>query len=91
MSKMSVPKSVLVDELDLPWNEDIVLQDRSVGTRRWSEDREIVFKYKDKFWMTYYSVGLTEQQDERPWEYEDEVELVEVHQVEKVVKVWKPV
>jgi len=42
--------------------------------------------------MTHYSVGATESQWERPWEYEgEEIECTEVHQIEKLIKVWESV
>jgi len=42
-------------------------------TSRWSLMKWQVFKYEDKFYSTNYSEGLTEQQDERPYEYEDDM------------------
>lgn len=41
--------------------------------------------------MTTYSEGATEYQDERPWEYEDEVKCTEVELKEAKVKKWMPV
>ena len=41
--------------------------------------------------MTTYSEGATEYQDERPWEYEDEVKCTEVELKEVKVKKWIPV
>lgn len=82
-------KNYLVNELDLPWTaeEDIV-----IGTRRWSTDHEIVFKDNDgKFYKTRYSVGSTEIQDERPWEYDNQVECVEVVKKSVTVMKWVPV
>jgi hypothetical protein len=49
---------------------------------------EIVFKYKDKFYLATYSKGLTEYQNEYPWDYDNEVECAEVVQKEVVVKKW---
>jgi hypothetical protein len=60
-----------------------------VDTSRWSIHYERVFKYDGKFYRTHYSVGATEQQDERPYEYEDdEIECEEVFPVEKTVTVY---
>jgi len=81
-------KSFLMDELDLPYS---ALEDDIVDTSRWSENHDIIFEHEGKFYNTGYSCGLTEQQDESPWEYEDEIECVEVHQVERLIKVWEPV
>lgn len=80
-------KQELLDN-ELPWE---ALEDRIIGNSRWSIAHEIIFKLNDKFYRTTYSVGATEQQEERPWEYQDEVECQEVQQVDKVVKVWEPI
>ena len=85
---MKFKKEILIDELDLPYS---ALEDNIIDTTRWSEIHEIVFKLDDKFYQTSYSKGSTEMQDEGPWDDEDEVECTEVHQVDKVVKVWEPV
>lgn len=57
---------------------------------RWSIGYEKVFKYEGKFYITYYSRGATEYQDEAPYEYDgEEIECVEVVPVEKVVTVYE--
>ena len=82
-------KDYLMDELDLPWCNTIF--DRIVNTTRWSIIHEIVFEDKGKFYRTTYSVGATEMQWEKPWEYEEEVECEEVELREVTVKKWIPV
>ena len=83
-------KDYLVNELDLPYENTIV--DRIVDTTRWSIIHEIVFEDKGKFYMTTYSEGATEMQDERPWEHDnDEIECTEVELKEVKVKKWIPV
>jgi len=82
-------KNYLVNELDLPWTAE---EDRIIGNGRWSINHEIVFEDNDgKFYQTRYSVGSTEIQDERPWEYEDQVECVEVVKKPVTVMKWVPV
>lgn len=76
MSVKKFSKDYLKDELDLPYSNTIV--DRIIDTTRWSIVHEIVFEDNGKFYQTTYSEGATEMQDERPWEYEDEVECEEV-------------
>jgi len=88
MSKQIFKKDFLVDELDLPFNNDLVKMDEIIGTTRWSVLHTIVFEYEGKFYQTEYSIGATEQQDEGPWEYEDEVECVEVEEKEVTVTKW---
>lgn len=81
-------KDYLIKELGLPYS---AIKDTMVDTSRWSIYHEIVFEDDGKFYMTTYSEGATEIQDESPWEYEDniscsEVELKEVTKLEWVVK-----
>ncbi len=63
-----------------------------VDTNRWSIIYEGIFEHgpSGKFYELSWSVGATEQQDESPFEYEDPTPI-EVHQVEKLVKVWEGV
>lgn len=82
-------KDYLMDELDLPYENTIV--NRIVDTTRWSIIHEIVFEDNGKFYMTTYSEGATEYQDERPWEYDDEIKCTEVELKEVKVKKWIPV
>lgn len=82
---MQLHKDFLMGELGLP---DNAIKDTIVDTSRWSEIHEIVFAYDDKFYETGYSQGLTEMQDESPWEYEDEIECYEVELKEVTVKKW---
>ncbi len=78
----------LLQEKDLPWS---ALEDRVIETTRWSVIHEIVFEHEGKFYETSYSIGATEMQHERPWEFEKEVECTEVRKVQKLVEVWEPV
>lgn len=89
MSVKKFSKDYLKDELDLPYSNTIV--DRIIDTTRWSIVHEIVFEDNGKFYQTTYSEGATEMQDERPWEYEDEVECEEVELREEKVKKWMSV
>jgi len=66
-------------------DEGEVLRNQIVGHSRWSVNHEVIFRYGDKLYQAYYSVGATETQDEVPWEYEKEVECVEVEPYEKTV------
>lgn len=86
---MKFSKDYLVNELDLPYENAI--EDNIVDTGRWSIYHKIIFEDNGKFYRTHYSVGATECQDERPWEYEDEVECEEVELREVMVKKWMPV
>ena len=81
-----------VDNEQFPVNFEMV-QSELVDTSRWSNIHEVVYKDLDsgKFYSSTYSVGATECQDERPWEYDDEIECTEVELKEVKVKKWIPV
>ena len=66
-----------------------ILEDNINDHTRWSVVHEIIFKYEDKTWRAFYSVGATESQDECPWQYEDEVECFEVESVQKIIQSWE--
>ena len=69
------------------------VEEELVDTSRWSIMYEGVFLHKpsNKYYSLDWSVGATEQQDERPFEYCKEVEATEVKQVTVSTKVWKAV
>ncbi len=81
--------------VDMAWesnDETEIVKDDIVETSRWSEIHVVIFSYKDKYYQSNYSRGLTEQQDESPYECDgEEIECAEVHQVEKMVKVWETI
>jgi len=88
MSTIKLHKDFLMNELGLPYSNTI--KNIITDTSRWSEHHEIIFAYSGKFYQAYYSEGLTEYQDESPWEYDEEIECIEVELIEKLVKVWQP-
>ena len=75
MGSRTFTKEFLVNELDLPSS---AIKNQITDTSRWSEHHEIVFEFNGKFYLTHYSCGATEMQDERPWQDENEVECYEV-------------
>ena len=59
-----------------------VVEDIYVEERRWVSVHQLVIKDREgKLWSTYYERGLTEYQDEQPWEGHDEVDFFEVRAV----------
>lgn len=83
------PREYLMEELDLPY---AALEEEIVDQSRWSTFYNIIFRDKDgKYYSTEYSRGSTECQDESPWEYEHEVECVEVEKRLVTVEQWVPV
>lgn len=82
----------------LAWGEDYnnlaLISDEITGTGRWSISHEMIFKDLEsgKTYLTYYSVGATEYQDESPFEHDgEELACVEVAPVERVIIVYEPV
>lgn len=78
--------SIIVNKTDLQellWEENVegfqIISDEIYDHRRWVVAHRLVFKKDDKLYQTFYDVGATEQQDERPFEYEpDEIKCEEV-------------
>lgn len=88
--KRIFPKALLTEEWGLPHGDaDVVISDDIEDTSRWSEHHTLIFKAPDdgKVYRVYYSTGLTEYQDESPWEYDTEIEGVEM--VKRKVLVYK--
>ena len=81
---IKLPKELLINILweDHDLEDTEVIQDTIVDTSRWSENHELVFKYQGNTYITHYSCGATENQDESPFEYApDEVECYEAELV----------
>jgi len=71
-----------------------LMSDEIYDTSRWSQLHELVFQdlETEKFYRVCYSKGLTEYQEEDPFQFQENgAECVEVEQVEKVVLVWEEV
>lgn len=90
MPILKVDRETVVNEWELPdygskEHGVEVISDEMVDKDRWSVQYELTVKIQGKFYQSYYRVGATEYQDERPWEYDKEVTFVEVEPVETVV------
>lgn len=68
----------------------VTIEDKIVGTRRWSIEYEIVVQRKTdgKYFKDGYSRGATEMQDEQPYEY-SEPNFTEVFPVTKTYVVYE--
>lgn len=92
MGKRTFTKQELRDIL---WGEDEdaeIILNKITDTSRWDTHYRFIFKKGGKLWETTYSRGSTEQQDsQRPWEYVDEEECVEVEAFEKTVTDYREV
>lgn len=87
MSVKTFDKEFMFEILD--GDEGEIISNTIVENSRWSISHELIFKYEDVFYRTFYSVGATEMQDESPWEYDDDVECTEVVPVEKTIIVYE--
>ena len=68
-----------------------IIEDVPMSKSRWSTSYKLIFELDGKTYQTSYSVGSTEMQEERPWEYESEITCIEVEPVEVMKIVWKPI
>ena len=90
---MKIPKSEL---LEILWGgEGKIFRDTIVDTSRWSEHHRFVFQREsepEKIYETSYSEGLTEYQDERPWQDEGElVDCIEVEEYQRTETDYRPI
>lgn len=88
---MPVSRKIKKADIDVYEFIDSAVESRIVDTTRWSIVYRIVVPYEGKFYITTYHTGATEYQDESAWQYDDEIELIEVQKVQKFVDVWEPV
>jgi len=66
-----------------------IIKDEIYETSRWSEHHMCVFKYNNSYYVTYYSQGTTEMQEEYPYEDDpDEIECDEVFLKTKEIEVF---
>jgi len=60
-------------------NKITVISDEHESSSRWTETREVIFKFNNTFYGFGYDCGLTESQFQPPFEYDgDEIECYEV-------------
>jgi hypothetical protein len=99
MPRKAFKKSFLREMLDSGGVEDIHVRRRrgkrrhvNSTRRRWVEERRLVFESEGRHYAVDYTVGLTEMQDETPFEFDPpEIVCEEVWPVQKTVTVWVPV
>ena len=83
---MKFTKQWLIDTLGDKNNVELSF----LEVTRWAIVYRRVFKFQEKFYESIYSVGATECQDERPYEYDpDEIECKEVFPVQKTITVYE--
>lgn len=57
---------------------------------RWSTSYRVVVVYDGKYYFMIYELGNTEYQEVDMFDG-PEVELIECHEVERLMKVWEPI
>jgi hypothetical protein len=84
--KLKLTREEALDIISDDHNEFEVVVNEIQGTSRWSEHHYIVVKRKsdNKYFADSYSKGLTEMQDESPYEYNDPT-FTEVFLKEKTI------
>jgi hypothetical protein len=69
-----------------------IIETKMTGQRRWVTEYTQVFKYKDKYYVTYFDLGSTENCDTRPYEYDsDAIDCEEVVPVERTIIVYEKI
>jgi len=74
----------LVDERpDAQIGKFTLISEQIIDHDRWTIRFELCFKYEDTVYITYYSIGATEYQDEGPFENDgDEIDCYEAMKIE---------
>ena len=69
-----------------------VLKREQVDSRRWMANYEVVFEFEGFLYMSNYDMGLTENQENEPYEYDpDMIECTLVEAYEKTITYYKPI
>lgn len=87
MATIKLDRETMFEKMD----REFRVRDEITDTTRWSTHHELIFKHDGKLYSATYSRGATEQQDERPWDGEDEIECTEVEAYEKTVTDYRAV
>ncbi len=67
---MKFSKEFLIDLLD-----ESIIKDEITDHDRWTVTYKRIFRHEGKFYLTHYSIGATEMQEQSMYEYEpDEIE-----------------
>ncbi len=69
----------------------IPIEEDTIDSSRWSIQHKVIFKDKNtgKTYVSFYSVGATEMQDESPYEWDGkEIECDEVKQEKVEALIW---
>lgn len=88
---MLFKKKHLINLANIDYGPDFkIIENELIDNDRWSLHYRMIFKYVDKYYVTSYSRGATEYQDESPYEFEDDmIECVEVMPIEKTITVYE--
>ena len=92
MPSKTVDKEELILALSGDSERIEVLKDSLIDSSRWSLIYEVIFLDGEdgKTWSTTYTTGATENQDQGPFEYDDEmVPCIEMEAAKIVVETYK--
>jgi hypothetical protein len=79
------------DEADPEWGLTVESNEQ-IDAKRWMSVHRLIVKDKDgRLWSADYEQGLTENQDGKPFEYDDEVTFAEVEKVPVTTYEYRPV
>ena len=83
-------RDLAYEEADPEWGLEVESNEQ-IDSNRWSSIHRLVVRDKDgKLWAATYSQGLTENQDESPFEYNNEVEFTAVEKVPVTTYEYRP-
>lgn len=69
---------------------DKTIETKIISHGRWTVSYEVIFEHKGHAYLTRYTVGATEYQDQGPYEYKpDMIECPEMVRVRKMMDVWE--
>lgn len=91
---MKISKEKLENEYGLPHDcadNVLVIQDTMYQKRRWTIVHRMIVQIDQKYYEIYWSEAATENQEQDPWDWAEQVEFNEVIPVEKVVTVYEKI
>lgn len=77
-------RSIINDDCE-GWEK---VESKITGHIRWSICYEEIYKFEGRFYKFCFRRGATEQQDERPYEFDKTVQVSEVFEKEVLTKVY---
>jgi hypothetical protein len=88
-----IPYELVSEGDNNPWNVAIELHREQTDTRRWYSAHRLIFRAPDdgQPWGVSYKRGLTESQEQDPWDGLDEITVTRMESYERTVIAWRAV